>query len=129
MFGTWPFGNVPSVSTGAEQVYRITVRGRFHQLTDAARRQLAANVAEHEIFRSAFTREGTFVYDERLQFFNLRYEVRVDATEPEPLELAGMLALTEAETFLRTMRYGYTGLRVTAHDVTDLWNDLEGRRN
>lgn len=117
------------MTAGAEQVYRITVRGRFHQLSDEARRQLAANVTEHEIFRSAFTREGTLVYDARLQFFNLRYEVRVDSSEPEPLELASMLALTEAETFLRTMRYGYTGLRVAAHDVTNLWNDLERRRN
>lgn len=117
------------MTTGAEQVYRITVRGRFDALTDEARRQLAANVAEHDIFRSAFTREGTFVYDARLDFFNLRYEVRVGADEPEPLELANLLALQEAETFLRTMRYGYKALRVTSLDVSALWDDMERRRN
>ena len=113
----------------AQQVFRITVRGRFDRLTDEARRQLAAAVEEHEIFRSAYTREGTFVYDARLDFFNLRYEVRVDADEAEPLELANVLALHEAETFLRTMRYGYRSLKVQAVDVSALWLDAEQRRN
>jgi Family of unknown function (DUF6204) len=117
------------VASRAEQVFRITVRGRFHELTDAARRQLAAAVDEHEIFRSAYTSEGTFVYDARLDFFNLRYEVRVDAGEPEPLALASLLAVHEAEAFLRTMRYGYRELKVTAVDLSALWLDAEQRRN
>ncbi len=113
----------------AQQVFRVTVRGRFHELTDASRRQLAAAADEHEIFRSAYTTEGTFVYDARLDFFNLRYEIRVDAGEPEPSELAGVLAQHEAETFLRTMRYGHRDLKVETVDLSALWLDAEERRN
>lgn len=107
----------------------MTVRGRFHELTDGSRRQLAAAVDEHEIFRSAYTREGTLVYDARLDFFNLRYEIRVDAGEPEPSALAGVLALHEAEAFLRTMRYGYRDLKVQTVDLSALWLDGEQRLN
>ena len=60
----------------SDRVHRVTVRGRFHQLTDEARRYLVTAQPEHDIFVSAFTAEGTFTYDERIAFFNLRYEIR-----------------------------------------------------
>lgn len=49
-------------------MYRVTVRGRFGELTDRARQNLVGAVAEHDIFVSTFTEEGTFTYDERIAF-------------------------------------------------------------
>jgi len=106
------------------QVHRVTVRGRFAGLTDQAQRYLAGAQAEHDIFRSAFTEEGTFTYDERVQFFNLRYEVRGAADADE----AGAHGLVETEQFLRTMGFGYKGLTVNVVDVAAIWADVERRR-
>jgi len=58
-------------------VYRVVVRGQFSDLDDDLRARLLAEAADHDLFRSAFTAEGTFTYDERLIAFNLRYEIRV----------------------------------------------------
>jgi hypothetical protein len=102
------------------RVYRVTVRGRFHDLTDRARRYLVAAQPEHDIFVSAYTPEGTFTYDERIQFFNFRYEVRADG--PSATDDATLHGLIETETFLRTMGFGYTGLRASASDLTAMWN-------
>ena len=107
----------------SDTVFRVTVRGRFRDLTDAARRYLSGAQPEHDIFRSAYTEEGTFTYDERVQFFNLRYEVRGgDAAAAEET------GRSEAEQFLRTMGFGYTGLTVNVVDVGAIWDDVQRRR-
>jgi hypothetical protein len=106
------------------QVHRVTVRGRFHQLTDEARRYLVRAQPEHDIFKSGFTAEGTFTYDERIVFFNLRYEVRGADDD----SAAGAAAEGEAEQFLRTMGFGYTGLTLDVVDATAIWDDIERRR-
>jgi hypothetical protein len=95
----------------------VTVRGRFAELTDEARRYLVRAQAEHDIFVSAFTPEGTFTYDERIMFFNLRYEVRC-GSDGDP----SATALTEASTFLRTMGFGYSHLKATPFEVSAVWN-------
>lgn len=94
----------------------MTVRGRFHELSDRARTSLERALPEHDLFASAFTEEGTFTYDERLQFFNLRYEVRdaVDAADAEAV------ARAEAETFLGVLGIGHRLGRVTAMDMTGI---------
>jgi Family of unknown function (DUF6204) len=106
------------------QVYRVTVRGRFHELTDEARRYLVRSQPEHDIFTSAFTSEGTFTYDERIVFFNLRYEVRGVADDGA----AGAAAVGEAEQFLRTMGFGCKGLTVDVVDATAIWDDASRSR-
>ncbi|MEN9644611.1 MAG: hypothetical protein RL238_1280 [Actinomycetota bacterium] len=106
------------------RVHRVTVRGRFHELTDAARRGLVAAQPEHDIFLSAFTEEGTFTYDDRIAFFNLRYEVRGAADDAE----AAARAMREAEEFLRVMRFGHRGLRTEVSDVSAVWDDVARRR-
>jgi hypothetical protein len=107
-----------------ERVHRVTVRGRFHDLSDEARRYLVAAQPEHDIFVSAFTAEGTFTYDDRIAFFNLRYEVRGAADDAE----ASAIGLREAERFLRTMRFGHKGLRTEVADVSAVWDDVARRR-
>jgi hypothetical protein len=106
----------------SERVFRVTVRGRFRELNDEARRYLTRAQAEHDIFVSAFTPEGTFTYDARLAFFNLRYEIR-SATDADP----AAAALAESEMLLRTMGFGYSHLRTDVVDATAIWDDAARR--
>jgi hypothetical protein len=108
----------------ASQVHRVTVRGRFHQLSDQARQYLVSAQPEHDIFVSAYTEEGTFTYDERIAFFNLRYEVR----GAEDSTSAGATGMREAETFLRTMGFGFQHLKVDVVDATAIWADVAVQR-
>jgi Family of unknown function (DUF6204) len=101
-------------------IFRITVRGQFKDLTDEARAYLLATAEEHDLFLSSFTQEGTFTYDKRLQFFNLRYEVReaTDATLETTRANPEVIALREAELFLRTLRITHGPLRAAVMDMT-----------
>jgi Family of unknown function (DUF6204) len=109
------------------------VRGQFKDLTNATRSYLLSTAADHDLFLSSFTQEGTFTYDERLQFFNLRYEVRHVAAKTETTlrtettlktettpENPEIVALREAELFLRTMRITHGPLRAAVMDMTDM---------
>ena len=98
------------------RVFRVTVRGRFDDLTDEARRYLVREQAEHEILKSAYTAEGTFTYDARIEFFNLRYEIR--ARGDQATEGAASAGLREAEAFLTTMRFGFNALKTEVVEMT-----------
>jgi len=100
-----------------ERTYRVTIRGRFANLTDEARRYLVQAQPEHDIFVSAFTVEGTFTYDERISFFNLRYEVKCGIDDGP-----SAIALAEAAQFLRTMGFGHTPLKAEPFDVSAVWD-------
>ena len=110
----------PSTST-----YRVTVRGRFHELNESARRYLHSHRAEHDIFQSGFTPEGTLTYDDRLDFFNLRYEVRLTGGDDASPERAVEVAEAEARAFLGTLKLGHRNLH---SDVMDLRAMTEHRR-
>lgn len=85
----------PMHDDGSRKAFRVTVRGRFLDLSDEARLYLAGEQPEHDIFKSAYTVEGTFTYDARIDFFNLRYELRVSGDSPA--ESASAQGLHEAE--------------------------------
>ena len=102
-------------------MFRVTVRGRFHELTDRALRYLVTTQGDHDIFRSAYTPEGTFTFDERILFFNLRYELREYGADAAAT--AEMEGLDEAQRFLETMGFGYTGLRATVVDMSTMTVD------
>ena len=102
----------------AASVYRVTVRGRFASLDEKTRAYLAREQPEHDIFKSAYTTEGTFTYDTDIRFFNLRYEVRT----AEGADEAGKIGLTEAEAFLRTLGYGFEKLKVNVVDTSAMWH-------
>ncbi len=102
----------------AASVYRVTVRGRFSGLDEKARAYLLREQPEHDIFKSAYTTEGTFTYDTDIRFFNLRYEVRT----AEGTDAAGKIGLAEAEAFLRTLGYGFEKLKVNVVDTSTMWN-------
>ena len=97
--------------------HRVTVRGRFGPLSDDARSQLRRHLDEHDIFLSAYTAEGTLTYDHRIDFFNLRYEVKVDGDS----ESAGERGRVEAESFLSTMGFSHRGLKVTVVAMSAMW--------
>ncbi len=106
----------------SERIYRVTVRGQFRDLSDQARRYLEREQAAHDIFVSAYTREGTLTYDARISFFNLRYEVRLDdASNVAPADIGR----AEAEEFLRTMGFGHSELKVKVADATAMWSDTQ----
>ena len=108
------------------RVFRVTVRGRFAALTDSARSYLTAAQADHDIFHSAYTPEGTFTYDTGLGFFTLRYELR--GSGPDAADLAELEGLDEAERFLTTMGFGYTALRVSVVDMSAIVDDARTSR-
>lgn len=108
------------------RVFRVTVRGRFRDLSEEARRYLVGAQAEHDILKSAYSSEGTFTYDSKIDFFNLRCETRPDGLNPD--ESAAAHGLREAETFLRTMRLGYRDLKVDVVDMSAIWADVDLRR-
>lgn len=112
--------------------YRVTVRGRFGALDERAQRFLASEQANHDIFKSAFTAEGSFTYELVTKFFNLRYEVR----SGDGPAAAGELARVEATRFLNTMfpRCSFPGsitpgpgsdraLKVNVFDTSTVWNE------
>lgn len=107
------------------RIYRVVVRGHVAELDDEVRAALLAEAEEHSIFRSAFTADGTFTYDERLVAFNLRYEIRVpdDADGAEAGATAVDEALARASAWLSSVGIGHKHLRATATDMADLWRE------
>ena len=63
-------------------------------------------------------------YDALIDFFTLRYEIRLGENELD--ELAAARAIGEAELFLRTMGLGYRGLKTTVMDMADVWSGRPG---
>ncbi|MDP2293488.1 MAG: DUF6204 family protein [Actinomycetota bacterium] len=114
------------MSDDDERVHRVTVRGQFRDLSDAPRQYLVRAKADHDMFKAAYTPEGTFTYDDRIQFFNLRYEIRCGGDDPTAL--AAMTGEVEAETFLRTMGFGHHPLRIDVVDVSAIWDGVARRR-
>ena len=101
------------------RVFRVTVRGKFGSLDVATHAYLAREQPEHDIFKSAYTAEGTFTYDERIQFFNLRYEIHCDGESDGPETLARQ----EAERFLRTLKILHEITKVSVVDTSSMWSE------
>ena len=100
-------------------IFRVTVRGRFSDLSERQRTYLVESLDDHHVTRAAFTSEGTFTYDSSIYSFGLRFEIRVQGEDPGAL--AAELGLKQAETFLRTLGIGYQSLRVTTTNMQALW--------
>ena len=98
------------------RVFRVTVRGQFIDLSAATRSYLVGVQTEHDIFVSAYTEEGTFTYDERIMFFNMRYEIRAETDDK-----ACKASINEAEAFLRTMGFAHKPLKANAVDTSEVW--------
>ena len=104
---------------GDAHIFRVTVRGRFHELSQSQRGRLVETVDDHHVTKSAFTGEGTFTYDSNIDFFSLRFEIRTDRENPDPA--AAELGMSQAEEFLRTLGIGYSHLKVIVTDMRSMW--------
>ena len=114
------------------RIYRVVVRGMFAELDADTSAGLRATAAEHDIFVAAYTAAGSFTYDDRLQAFSFRYEMRVRSEddrsaaddgaaggEDEETVLARSLELAAA--YLVERGIGFKRLRSNATDMADLW--------
>jgi Family of unknown function (DUF6204) len=103
----------------SERTYRVVVRGFFDGLDDARRTALLGRLADHDIFASAFTEDGTLTYDEQLSAFSHRVVVRVDAGpgEEDDAATAGELSALEA---LDRLGVAARRLRVAVTSVDDV---------
>jgi uncharacterized protein DUF6204 len=108
--------------------FRVTVRGRFLELSQSQRQRLSETLDDHHVTKAAYTAEGTFTYDANLDFFGLRYEIRTQGDERE--DVAANLGLRQAENFLHLLGFGYQQLRVTTTDMQSIWDaTARGRRS
>ncbi|MFV0525937.1 MAG: DUF6204 family protein [Acidimicrobiales bacterium] len=106
------------------KIYRIVVRGQFDGLDAETRRSLLAAQPEHDYLTATFTRDGTFIYDERLVAFNLRYETRVPDEDADDV-VVGEQAVGRAAEWLDGRGYPYKRLRATVTDMATIWDDRE----
>lgn len=99
------------------RTYRVQATG----LTPACKAQLLDGQADHDVFASAFTPEGTFTYAPSLTRFTLRYLLEVkDASAAE----ADAAALIEGELlatdFLASRGLAHKPLNITAMCLQDV---------
>lgn len=84
------------------RTYRITVRGRFTDLTVAQRERLRSEQAEHDMFAAKYTPDGAFLYGPELVGYQFRYLLSVEEASPEDADLAAQLEAEElAEAGIR----------------------------
>lgn len=120
--------NEPSVLLGHDvsmstHVYRVIVRGRFDELDQSMRSELLADADTHDAMRAAFSREGTLTYDQRLDFFSFRFEVRVNSDDVlDTTEAAFETATEQARIYLERRGLGYRHLKPTGTDLTRIWD-------
>jgi hypothetical protein len=108
-------------------IFRVTVRGRFSELSESQRNRLVEALDDHHITRSAYTGEGTFTYDANIYSFSLRYEIRTEGARPDVV--ASERGVNQAQDFLRTLGIGYSHLKVTTTDMQSMWDAAAKRRN
>jgi len=98
----------------AEHTYRVTVRGRFADLTPDQRASLHEHLKGFDFLRSGgFSEEGALTFDEKLDFFSYR----VILTAAEKAEDAG---LRRATTALDALGVDFRGLRATVTDMDEM---------
>jgi hypothetical protein len=105
------------------RIFRVVVRGHFHRLDSEQRENLRAAAGNHEIFKSAYTAEGTLTYEPNLVAFSFRYELR-DSDDPPAgaKERVTEVAMGKAREALDIMGVERRHLRATATDMSDVWS-------
>jgi len=103
----------------AQRTYRVVTRGRFDGLDEATRSRLRAEAAEHDLLTATFTDAGTLTYDERLDAFQHRVVVLVDAS-PDEEDVALTAGELAAVQHLDDAGLGHRDLRATATCMDDI---------
>jgi hypothetical protein len=99
------------------------VRGHFQGLDAEQRTNLVAEAPNYDIFKSAYTANGTLTYEPNLVAFSFRYEVRDSDDAPEGAERRVIeVAVAKARASLDAMGVDYRHLRATATDMATVWS-------
>ena len=113
---------------GSVQIFRVIVRGRFGEMEPDARAALREALDEHDlvIARLGFTTAGTLAYDERIDFFSYRIEVRLTDEEAgeggSARDLAFERAVEVAAADLDRRGLPWRSLEATGSNMSDVWN-------
>lgn len=103
------------------RTYRVQVTGQFTALSPTVKAQLHDQQADHDLFVSAFTPEGTFTYPPALTRFTLRYLLDVEEHSATEADAA---ALTDGELlameFLESRDITHKPLTVSAVCLQDV---------
>ncbi len=106
-------------------IFRITVRGRFADLDDAARARLRDALADHDVIRGGFSEAGPLSYDRSLDFFTFRYQVRERGedgeTAAEVVDRAQARTEADARARLAALGVGARDVKLHATDLADIW--------
>lgn len=103
------------------RTYRVQATGQFTGLTPAVRARLRDEQAEHDVFLSAFTPEGTFTYAPTLTRFTLRYLLEVaEETAAEADEAACVEGELRAAEYLDSRGITHKPLTTTAVCMDDV---------
>jgi hypothetical protein len=106
------------------RIFRVVVRGHFHDLDAEQRANLVAQADNYEIFKSAYTADGTLTYEPNLVAFSFRYEIRDADDSPAGAEDRVIdAALAKARASLAVMGVDYRHLRATATDMASVWTE------
>lgn len=109
------------------KIYRVVVRGQFADLSEKTKADLLADAEAHDYLHSAFTKDGTFTYDERLVAFNIRYEVRLSDDEfssaLDAEEFIKLSSMERASAWLDESGYPHKKLTCTFTDMATIWDD------
>ena len=99
----------------------MQVTGQFAALTSAIRSQLADEQADHDVFASAFTPNGTFTYAPALTRFTLRYLLEVsESSAAEADQAAAVGGELLAADFLESRGITHRPLTVSAVCMQDV---------
>ena len=103
------------------RTYRVHVSGQFAALASAVRAQLRAQQADHDVFGSAFTPQGTFTYAPSLTRFTLRYLLEVsEGSAAEADETAAVEGELLASDYLASLRISHRPLTLSAVCMQDV---------
>ncbi len=99
-----------------KRTYRMTVRGRFTDLTEQQRQQLRAEQDDHDMLIAQFTPEGMFIYSPDLGGYQFRYLLVVDEDNPADADVAAQLE-AEERAASDIVAHGLAG-RIVKTDLT-----------
>ena len=106
------------------------MRGQFDAVPAEVRARLEAEAAEHDELSSAFTEEGSFVYDLRYGAFSFRYAMRTTADDRQAAhDEAVATGLAKAAASLEAQGITAKRLRVTATNMAEVWERPSGNRS
>ncbi len=99
-----------------EHTYRVLVRGRFTDLDDDGRARLRAVAGEHDMLvAGGFTDDGALTYDDALDFFSFRVQLRAAVASDDRAVCDRGLAL--AARAVDALGVDFRDLRASATDL------------